>query len=167
MQRFATNPSFLLRYGFALLSVAVAVAVMHAFDPIVGRSAAPFAVITATVTLSAWLAGTGPAAVAATLGLAAVDWYFVKPLDGSQNYINIIHLTTYLLVAGSVLLMSAAYRRGSSRFSAEPRCREASESRLPQEQDALREAEEKFRAIAETGSSAIFIHDGSRLRYMN
>jgi two-component system, sporulation sensor kinase E len=167
MQRFPANSSFLLRYSFALLSVAVAVAVRHALTPIVGPSAAPFAVTTAAVMLSAWFAGTGPAAVAATVGLAAVDWFFLKPSDRSQNYANIIHLVTYFVVTGSVLLMSAAYRRSSSRYAAELRRREETERGLLQEQDALREAEEKFRAVAETSSSAILIHDGVRVLYVN
>jgi PAS domain S-box-containing protein len=167
MQRFSVNHSVLLRYGVALLSVAVAVTVRHALTPIVGRLAAPFAFITAAVMLSAWLAGIGPAAIATVVGLVAVNWYFLAPTSAIQGYANVVYVATYLFVSGSAILMSAAYRRSSSRYSVELRRREATGRELLQERDALREAEEKFRAVAEIGSSAILIHDGSRLRYIN
>jgi PAS domain S-box-containing protein len=167
MQRSSAIRPILLRYGLALLSVTVAIAVRHALTPIVGVSAAPFATVTAAVMLTAWLAGTGPAAVAATVGLVAGDWYFLAPTFAFQGYVNIVHLATYLVVSGSALLLSAAYQRSSARYSVELRRREASDRELLQERGALGEAEEKFRAVAEIGSSAIFIHDGRRALYMN
>jgi PAS domain S-box-containing protein len=167
MQRFSTIRPFLWRYGLALFSVAVAVALRRSLNPIVGGSAAPFATITAAVMFSAWLAGTGPAALATIIGLVSANWYFLEPTYPFQSYASIVHIVTYLVVSGSTLLLSSAYRRSSSRYSAELRHREAIERELLQERDALREAEEKFRAVAEIGSSAIVIHDGVRLRYMN
>jgi PAS domain S-box-containing protein len=117
--------------------------------------------------LSAWLAGTGPATVAAIAGLVAVNWYFLAPTTALQGYANVVHVVTYLFVSGSAVLMSAAYRRSSSRYSAELEHREAIGRELLQERNALHEADEKFRAVAEIASSAIFIHDGSRVLYMN
>ena len=159
--------SVLFRYGLALVSVTVAIGVRHALNPIVGGAAAPFATVTAAVMLSAWLAGTGPAAVATIVGLVAADRYFLKPTYAFQSSANIVHIVTYLVVSGAALLLSAAYRRSASRYSAELRRSEAMGRELLQERDALREAEEKFRAVAEIGSSAIVIHDGRRLRYLN
>src|SRR5262245_4864008 len=86
MQRLSTIRSISLRYGLALLSVTVAIAVRHALYLIVGDSGAPFATITAAVMLTAWLAGTGPAAVAAIVGLIAADWYFLAPTYAFQSY---------------------------------------------------------------------------------
>jgi PAS domain S-box-containing protein len=60
----------------------------------------------------------------------------------------------------SALLLSAAYRF-------ELRRREAMDRELLQGRHALGEAEEKFRAVAEICSNAIFIHDGRRPLYMN
>src|SRR5262249_52907393 len=49
----------------------------------------------------------------------------------------------------------------------ELRRREERDRELLQERDALQEAEEKFRAVAEICSGAILIHDGRRPLYMN
>jgi two-component system, sporulation sensor kinase E len=167
MKRSSSNRSTLLRYGLALLGVVVAVAFRHRLTPVIGDSVAPFAISTAAVMLTAWLAGTGPAIVATIGGLAAVNWYFLAPTSAIQGFANTIHISTYLFVSGSAILMSAAYRRSSSRYSAELQRREVIGRELLQERDALREAEEMFRAVAETASSAIFIHDGSRFVYLN
>jgi PAS domain S-box-containing protein len=167
MQSFLTIRSFLLRYGVALLSVAIAVAVRHALKPVVGDSAAPFASITAAVMFSAWLVGTGPAAVAAIVGLVAANRYFLAPTSASQGYVNVVHIATYLVVCGSALLMGAAYRRSLAKYAGELRRREAAEHDLIRKRDVLRETEEKFRLVAETSGSTIFIHDGSRLLYVN
>jgi PAS domain S-box-containing protein len=167
MQKLFMGRSVLFRFVLALLSVAVAIAVRHALNPIVGISAAPFATVTAAVMFSAWLAGTGPAAVATILGLVAADWYFLEPTYALQSQANVVHIVTYLVVCGAALLLSAGYRRSASRYSAELQRREAMGRELREERDALLEAEEKFRAVAEIGSSAIFIHDGERPLYMN
>ncbi len=167
MQRISMNRSVLFRYTAALVIVAIAVIVRHALTPILGPSAAAFGFVTMAVMLCAWLAGTGPAAVASVAGLVAVIGYVLMPASGLRDYANMIHVATYLFVSGSTLLMSAAYRRSLSRYIAELRHREAVGRELRQERDALAEAEEKFRAVAEISSSAIFIHDGIRLLYMN
>ena len=159
--------SVLLRYGLALLSVGFAIAIRHALYLILGGSGAPFATVAAAVMLTAWLAGTGPAAVAAIVGLVAGDWYFLAPTYAFQGYANIVQVARYLVFSGGALLLSAAYQRSFSRYLLELRRREAADRELLLERDALGEAEEKFRAVAEIASSAIFIHDGRRLRYLN
>src|SRR5262245_31030485 len=78
MKGLSTNRSILLRYGFAVLSVAVAMVVRYDLSPIAGGLAALLATVTAAVTFSAWLAGTGPAAVAATVGLTAAKLVFSR-----------------------------------------------------------------------------------------
>jgi PAS domain S-box-containing protein len=116
---------------------------------------------------STWLVGTGPAAVAAIVGLVAANRYFLAPTSASQGYANVVHIATYFVVCGSALLMSAAYRRSLAKYAGELRRREAAEHDLIRKRDVLRETEEKFRAVAETSGSTIFIHDGSRLLYVN
>jgi len=80
---------------------------------------------------------------------------------------KIVHIATYLFVSCAAIFMSAAYRRSSSKYATELQHSEAIGHELLRERDALREANEKFRAVAETASSAILIHDGKRLRYVN
>jgi PAS domain S-box-containing protein len=167
MHRLLMGRSLLLRYGLALLSVAVAIAIRHALYLILGGSGPPFATVAVAVMLTAWVAGTGPAVVAAIVGLVAGDWYFLAPAHAFQSYVNIVQVAKYLVLSGATLLLSAAYQRSASRYAAELRRREAIGRELLQERDALREAEEKFRAVAEIATTAIFIHDGRRLRYLN
>jgi PAS domain S-box-containing protein len=166
MQRLSTNRTILLRYGFAVFSVAVAIELCHALQRIVGGSGAPFTAACAAIVLTAWLAGTRPAAVAAIAGLFAADWYFHRT-PPFQSYGNAGQVATYLVVSASALLLSAAYRRSSKRYSVELRRREAVDHELIEERHALDEAEEKFRAVAEVCSGAILIHDGQRPVYMN
>jgi PAS domain S-box-containing protein len=167
MQRLSIGRSVLFRYCIALVSVSIALITRHALTPIVGPVAAPFAFITAAVMASAWFAGTGPAVVATIVGLAFVDKYFLVSASAVDSNANIVHIATFLFVSGAAILLSAAYRLSSSRYSAELRRSEVIGRELLQERDALREAEEMFRAVAETASSAIFIHDGSHFLYMN
>jgi hypothetical protein len=85
MQRISMNRSVLFRYTAALVGVAIAVMVRHALTPILGPSAAAFGFVTVAVMLCAWLAGTGPAAVAAVAGLVAVSWYVLMPASGLHD----------------------------------------------------------------------------------
>src|SRR5689334_9615192 len=167
MQTFLRERFVVLRYPLALLTVAVAVTMRHSLTPLTGSVAAPFAFVTAAVMLSAWLLGTGPAAVAMMAGLALVHRYFLAQTSAAQGVANIVHIATYLFVSSAAILMSAAYRRSSSKYLALFQKSEAIGRELLRERDALREADEKFRAVAETASSAILIHDGTRLRYVN
>lgn len=167
MQRLSIDRSVLLRYCLALVSVAVAIAVRQSLTPVVGHLAAPVAFVTAAVMLSAWLIGTGPAVVAAFVGLVLLHKYFLSPISAVQNNANIIQIFTYLFVSGAAIFLSAAYRRSSSRYAAKLQRSEAVSRELLRERNELREVEEKFRAVAEIASSAILIHDGSRLQYLN
>jgi PAS domain S-box-containing protein len=167
MQKFSNDRCVVLRYSLALLIVAVAVTMRHALTPLTGSVAAPFAFVTAAVMLSAWLVGTGPAAIAMIVGLALVHKYFLAPTSAVQGSANIVHIATYLFVSCAAIFMSEGYRRSSSKYAAELQRREAIGHELLRERDALREANEKFRAVAETASSAILIHDGKRFHYVN
>src|SRR5262245_32153629 len=109
MKGLSTNRSILLRYGFAVLSVAVAMVVRYDLSPIAGGLAALLATVTAAVTFSAWLAGTGPAAVAATVGLAAANWSFLAPTHALRTNASMVHGAISLVVCVSALLLSAAY----------------------------------------------------------
>ena len=159
MQALSTNHTFLLRHGVALLSVPLAVVVRDDLSPIIRNLAALLATVTAAVIFTAWLAGTGPAAVTAIVSLAA-GLYFPAPVYPLRSHERMVHEATSLVVCVSALLMSAAYRL-------ELRRREELDRELLEERHALGEAEEKFRAVAEICSSAILIHDGRRPFYMN
>src|SRR5262249_7401429 len=124
MPGFSINRSILLRYGLALFSVAVASAVCQPLQRIFGGSAAPFLCASAAVVLTAWLAGTGPAAVAAIVGLFAAVRYFLRT-HLFQSHLNIVQVATYLVVSASSLLLSAAYQRSLKRYFVELRRRKA------------------------------------------
>src|SRR4051812_39884439 len=84
VQRFSRDRGVVLRYSLALFLIAVAVVTRHAITPLTGSVAAPFAFVTAAVMLSAWLVGTGPAAIAMIVGLALVHKYFLAPASSVQ-----------------------------------------------------------------------------------
>jgi PAS domain S-box-containing protein len=130
--------------------------VRDAVSPIVGGLAALLATVVAAVIFSGWLAGTGPAMLAVSLGLLVAG----APDFPIWRQVTTVHEAASFVVCVSALLLSAAYR-------VELRRREAMDRELLQERHALGEAEEKFRAVAEICSNAIVIHDGRRPLYMN
>src|SRR5215475_8666554 len=156
MQGLSRIRSILLRYGLALVSVAVAMMVREGVSPIVGSLAALLATVAAAAIFSGWLAGTGPAVLAVSLGLLVAG----APDHPIGRQVTMAHEAASFVVCVSALVLSAAYRL-------ELRRREARDRELLQERHALGEAEEKFRAVAEICSNAIFIHDGRRPLYMN
>jgi PAS domain S-box-containing protein len=159
MQKLSTIRLILLPYGLTLLSVAVAMVLRDVVSPIIGSLAGLLTTVTGAVIFTGWLAGTGPAAVTAIVSLAA-GLYFPAPTYPSGSRASTLHEATSLVVCMSAFLLSTAYR-------VELRRREARDRELLQERDALGEAEEKFQAVAEICTNAIFIHDGRRLLYVN
>lgn len=65
-----------LRYGVAILSVAIAAAARAGLDPALGEHL-PYVTFFIAVTASAWYAGPGPALLATLLGFVVATWLFV------------------------------------------------------------------------------------------
>src|SRR5215472_15541268 len=97
MGRLSTIRSILLRYGLALLSVSVAMMLRDDISPIVGGLAALLATIAAAVSFSGWLAGMGPAVVAATIGLLGA----VAPYYPIRRPVTMVHEAASFVVCVS------------------------------------------------------------------
>jgi K+-sensing histidine kinase KdpD len=93
----------LLRYGFALATVAAVVAIEWIFHLHLGRDA-PFMLMLGPTLLSAWFGGLGPGVVAAVLGSAAVMFFFLPPeLDFRTTPLAAIHT----LIFGTMNVVTA------------------------------------------------------------
>jgi diguanylate cyclase (GGDEF)-like protein len=73
--------SFILQYGCAVVSVALATGIRLLLSPLLGDRS-PFLIVLFAVLITAWYAGVRPALVATVLGLLLAD-YFLIPSRGS------------------------------------------------------------------------------------
>src|SRR5277367_3092885 len=69
----------ILRYGFSVVSVAIALGVSFALQFFHCRDA-ELPVLTVAIALTTWYAGTGPCVVAVLLSSASFDYFFTEPL---------------------------------------------------------------------------------------
>jgi signal transduction histidine kinase len=100
----------ILRYGFSVVSVAIALGVSFVLQFYHCRDAA-LPVLTVAIALTTWYAGTGPCVVAVLLSSASFDYFFTEPLysfaisDGELPYY-------FIFVAWAVIVASfSAVRR--------------------------------------------------------
>ncbi|WP_158633486.1 response regulator [Tautonia sociabilis] len=132
-------------YAIALLSVALAVVLKWAVDPVGERDYSPFVFFSASVTLTAWYGGLMPGLVALLLSLAASAHSFLPPAgefrveDGSAWY----RLLAFLFEGLIICMVCEALHR--SRIRAERSGAEARKALL-----AWRSSEARFRRLAES-----------------
>ncbi|HYL37400.1 MAG TPA: diguanylate cyclase [Bryobacteraceae bacterium] len=96
--------SFLLRYGCAVASVALATGVRLLLDPWLGDRT-PFSILLFAVLLTAWYAGLRPALISAILGFFLADYFLIPPrgsllIRGLDHWVEaLLYLTLSLGVA--------------------------------------------------------------------
>jgi signal transduction histidine kinase len=78
-QEFQRIHSPVLRYGFAVVSVAIALGVAFAFQHYQFRDV-ELPVLTLAIAVTTWYAGAGPSALAVLLSSASFDYFFTEPL---------------------------------------------------------------------------------------
>ncbi len=109
----------ILRYGCAVASVGVAVAIRLLLDPLFGDQF-PFATIFLAVLFTAWCGGFRPALAAVVLGAVASDFFLLQPRGSllfggvNQKVGVILYLATGLGIAFLGGAMQAARRRAES-----------------------------------------------------
>src|ERR1051325_4720099 len=130
-----TRETALLRYGAALLGVAVAIFVRWLLDPILGDNVA-FLTLYGAVAFACWLGGWRPAVVAAITGFLAADLLFLPPRLSPviHTYVAIAILCGYTFSTGFIIYLGNAMRRGSARI-------------------------ESYAAMLDSGFDAIFVLD--------
>lgn len=151
----------ILRYGWAVASVAVAVLLSLLLGSLVERTAAVFFV--AAVALTARRGGLGPSLLATVLGVAAVDYYLLPPVR--EFSINGVADLVDLAVFGFVAVLVSSL----SRDLVEARER-ADASRVAADLERAAADEERARAetILDSISDAFLVLDRDwRYAYLN
>ena len=78
-QEFQRIHSPILRYGFSVVSVAIALGVAFAVQHYQFREV-ELPVLTVAIALTTWYAGAGPSVLAVLLSMACFDYFFTEPL---------------------------------------------------------------------------------------
>jgi PAS domain S-box-containing protein len=108
--RLRSAQSPVLRYGFTIASVTIALAIAfflegHGFH----RGALPLFLF--AVALSAWYGGVGPAILAITLSILSFDYYFAPPVHTLNFTLADVPSFLFLLTFGALIAGFSAVRR--------------------------------------------------------
>jgi signal transduction histidine kinase len=162
--------SLLVRYGVAVVAVALAIGLKLALDPLFAGHQSPFLMLAGAVMVAAWFGGLGPGLSATALGALAADYFFLSPIHAftppGRPFLPLL-----LFVAQGVLISALAQALRSARERAEKSSLEAQRralenARLYEELAAHeRELQELVRRIFvaqedERRRVAYDIHDG-------
>ncbi len=139
--------AFLLRYVFAVGSIALAIWVRVLLDPVLGDQS-PFPTLLFAVLLTAWYGGVRPAFVAVLLGVLSADYFLLLPrgsfwIRGAAQYVD---LALYLGISVGVALLGGVMHEaplGSIR-------------KLQQAREALAQSEERLRLTLRSTGIAVW-----------
>ena len=110
-QEFQRIHSPILRYGFAVVSVAIAIGMALALQHYKFRDA-ELPILIAAIAFTTWYAGAGPSVLAVLLSSASFDYFFLEPVfsfDISTR--DLPYFCIFLAWAGIVASFSAVRRR--------------------------------------------------------
>src|SRR5580700_6706518 len=146
----APSRSVMLRYGCAVVSIALATWVRVLLDPLLG-DAAPFATLFFAVLLTAWYGGSWPAMVAVILGVFSADYFLVAPrgtlgFDGAAQYVE---LALYLGVGTGIALLGGLMQSTAARNI----------WTLRQTQEALAQSDERLRLTLRSSGVGVWSWD--------
>jgi PAS domain S-box-containing protein len=135
-----------VRYGVAALVVGAAVLVKLLLDPLTVQDT-PFLLILGAIMVSAWYGGLGPGLLATGLSALATDYYFLDPKVSFTTFgPELVDLAAFVVEGVLVSVLTSSLR--SARHRAE---RSTLEARSHEQ--SLRESEERFRFLAESGAT--------------
>jgi signal transduction histidine kinase len=110
-QEFQRIHSPVLRYGFAVVSVAIALGVAFAFQHYQFRDV-ELPVLTLAIAVTTWYAGAGPSVLAVLLSSASFDYFFTEPLYSlSISTRDLPYFLIFVAWAAIVASFSAVRRR--------------------------------------------------------
>jgi len=136
--------SRVLRYGVAVLSVAIALALKLLLKPWIDIEEIPFVMFFVSVTIGAWYGGIGSGVLATALSAWVCDYFFISPgnvLSGNslgQNLQLSLFVLEALFISALVTALQSAKRRA-----------ELSQVEAQHHQELLRQREEGFRLLIE------------------
>ncbi|MBN3922118.1 PAS domain S-box protein [Nostoc sp. NMS4] len=133
----------LLRYGVALLSVALALRTTLLLNPYLTPT--PAALFFAAVMVSAWYGGLGPGLLATVLSTLAVNYFFFKPLYplNITNLNIVVPLVAFMLTAGLISWLNESHRTAQRQAEASLK--------------ALRESEARFGRLTESNIIGVIV----------
>jgi PAS domain S-box-containing protein len=139
--------SFLLRYGCAVVSIALATWARLLLDPVLGDRS-PYPTLLFAVLLTAWHGGLRPALVAAVLGYLSADYFLVPPrgsfgLHGAEQWTDLVF---YLGISLGIAVVGGVMQAKPLR----------SIRKLGQAQGALAETEERLRLTLHSAGVAVW-----------
>src|SRR6202045_3987872 len=110
-QEFQRIHSPILRYGFSVVSVAIAFGVALALQHYQFRDV-ELPVLTLAIAFTTWYAGAGPSVLSVVLSSACFDYFFIEPLYSFDFSIrDLPYFFIFVLWAGVVASFSAVRRR--------------------------------------------------------
>ena len=144
----STRPStaVVLRYGLAVLSVAVALSITQLlrtyFEP------TPNSLFFCAIVVSSWIAGLGPGLLSGLLSVGVIDYYFLFPrYTLGVNPEDVPRLAVFLVSAASISWLSGGQRRAKESLR---QARDELELKVQERTAELRQINEELRAeIAE------------------
>jgi PAS domain S-box-containing protein len=144
------SPSPLLRYGFAVAAVILAVFARQLLDPRI-EDRLPFAFQYVALAFAAWFGGFGPAIAALIVGALGTRYFILVPRGSFtlENEQQIWSILRYFIDGFAIALLG--YGLGTVR----------------RRTAALRASEARYRQLVEFTLDAIWIHTGGKLVYLN
>jgi PAS domain S-box-containing protein len=142
--------SFAVRYGWAILSVALATCVRTLLDPALGDQS-PFPSMLFAVLMTVWLAGIGPAVVSLILGALSADYFFIVPRGslGFKSADQYVDLAFYLAVGSGIAIIGGVMHSARLRIIRS----------LAQTRTELSNAEERLRLTLRSSGVAVWNWD--------
>ncbi len=138
-----------VRYGVAVLCVAVAVIVALWLRPVVLAAAQ---LLFVAVLITGWVSGLRPALVAWMLATVAFDYYFTRPFDSLKfDTAEVPRLVIFTLLAALMATMSAARRRAEDSLK---HAREQLETRVLERTAELERTNERLQGAAAAAVAA-------------
>lgn len=148
----ASRPA-LLRYGFAVLAVLLALLIRWPLQPVLQKSV-PFLFFFPAVMAAGWWGRLGPGLLATALSVLASDLLFLDPVGslGIEEFPGRVQLVLFSLTGVFVSLLNEALHREKHRV-------EEIAAQLLEAQKEAKESEERFRITAAAAEEANRIKD--------
>jgi signal transduction histidine kinase len=110
--RFRILKQISVRYGLAILAVALGLLAAWPLDPLQSNQT-PFLVLLCAIVFSALFCGIGPSMVALVLSLAGIRYWFLTPARTLSFHANsgLLDVLTFIFVTAVILLMAERHRR--------------------------------------------------------
>ena len=152
-----------LRYGAAVVSVALALGIKLLLTPVMTQHS-PFLLLAGAVMVAAWFGGLGPGLLATVLGAVSADYLFLSPVGSFTGLAGKGALPQILFVLQGVLITSLAHALHLARQRAE-----ASKSEAENHREELAERERELHDLVgrmidtqeeERRRVAYEVHDG-------